>query len=90
MRIKCPLCGERDVREFHYRGSAKLMDRPTQDAGQAAFHQYVYGRQNPAGNNRELWFHEMGCRSWVVAERNMSTHEYLKTELAVEAKRGAK
>ena len=90
MRIKCPLCGERDVREFHYRGSAKLMDRPTTDAGQAAFHEYVYARQNPAGNNRELWFHEMGCRSGVVAERNMSTHEFLKTELAVEAKRGAK
>ena len=36
MRINCPVCGERDSREFHYRGSAKLMDRPAGDAGEAA------------------------------------------------------
>ncbi|MDA0223173.1 MAG: sarcosine oxidase subunit delta [Rhodobacterales bacterium] len=90
MRINCPICGERDSREFHYRGSAKLLDRPAPDAGAEAFYDYVYIRENPTGLNRELWFHDSGCRSWIVAERNVTTHEFFKTELAVDAKRGAK
>lgn len=88
MRINCPLCGDRDVREFHYRGAAKLLDRPAADAGDAAFFDYVYLRDNPAGENRELWHHEMGCRSWIVALRNVSTHEFIATELADTATRG--
>ena len=90
MRILCPLCGDRDSREFHYRGSAKLIDRPDGDAGDQVFFDYVYIRDNPAGPNRELWFHETGCRSWLVAERNTVTHEFLSVELAETAKRGAK
>jgi heterotetrameric sarcosine oxidase delta subunit len=90
MRINCPVCGERDSREFHYRGSAKLMDRPAGDAGEAAFYDYVYVRENPAGRNRELWFHEMGCRSWLVAERDTVSHEFFSVELADAATRGAK
>lgn len=90
MRINCPLCGERDSREFHYRGSAKLLDRPDGDAGDGAFFDYVYQRENPAGENRELWFHENGCRSWLVARRNVSTHQFLSVELAADVKRGAK
>lgn len=88
MRITCPMCGERDIREFHYRGSARLLDRPAPDAGQSAFYDYVYIRENPAGANRELWFHDQGCRSWLVAERNVSTHEFLTVELASDHKRG--
>ncbi len=90
MRINCPVCGERDSREFHYRGAAKLLDRPDGDAGAEAFHDYVYVRENPAGINRELWFHENGCRSWLVAERNVSTHEFLSVKLAADIKRGMK
>ena len=90
MRITCPNCGPRDIREFHYRGSAELIDRPSPDAGESAFVEYVYFRDNPAGAHRELWLHESGCRSWVVATRNVSTHQFLSTELAVDAKRGAK
>ena len=33
MRLTCPLCGPRDVREFHYKGSAVLMARPEAEAG---------------------------------------------------------
>jgi len=88
MRINCPICGARDSREFHYRGSAKLLERPAPDAGAEAFFDYVYLRDNPAGVNRELWFHDLGCRSWIVAERNVSTHEFLSTALAADVKRG--
>jgi len=88
MRINCPLCGDRDSREFHYRGSAKLLDRPAPDAGEAAFYDYVHIRENPAGWNRELWHHDKGCRAWIVAERHATTYEFRKTELADSAKRG--
>lgn len=90
MRINCPVCGERDSREFHYRGSAKLLERPAPDAGEEAFFDYVYIRENPAGKNAELWFHEMGCRSWLVAERDVTTHEFFSVKLAADVKRGAK
>lgn len=90
MRINCPVCGERDSREFHYRGSAKLLDRPAADAGEAAFFDYVYIRENPVGRNRELWFHDLGCRSWIVAERDVTTHEFHAVELAADAKRNRK
>ena len=36
MRICCPICGERDLREFHYEGSSKLIDRPEMGAGLVA------------------------------------------------------
>ena len=57
MRLTCPLCGERDLREFAYRGSAKLLARPAADASPAAFHDYLNLRDNPAGPNTELWQH---------------------------------
>ncbi len=88
MRINCPLCGARDSREFHYRGSAKLLNRPDGDADDAAFHDYVYMRENTAGVNDDLWFHENGCRSWLVVARNVTTHEILSVKLAADVKRG--
>jgi len=90
MRINCPVCGERDSREFHYRGSAKLLERPAGDAPAEAFFDYVYLRDNPAGRNRELWFHENGCRAWIVAERDTVTHAFFSTVLAKDVKRGSK
>jgi sarcosine oxidase subunit delta len=49
--------------------------RPQADAPDAAFHDYVYLRDNPAGPCRELWFHAAGCHSWLVVERDTRTHE---------------
>ncbi|NOX41129.1 MAG: sarcosine oxidase subunit delta [Alphaproteobacteria bacterium] len=88
MRLKCPLCGDRDAREFHYRGAAKLMERPEAGAGEAAFYDYVYLRENPVGANSELWFHELGCRAWLCVSRDVSSHEILSVELADAVKRG--
>jgi len=88
MRINCPLCGMRDSREFHYRGAAKLMARPAGDAPEAAFFDYVFIRDNPAGINHELWHHEMGCRAWLRVARNVTSHEILSVELAATAPRG--
>lgn len=86
MRIICPICGERDLREFHYEGSSKLIDRPDAGAGLAAFHEYVYLRDNIAGINEELWSHEYGCRGWLLVRRDTNTHEIISTELARDVK----
>ena len=86
MRIICPICGERDLREFHYEGSSKLIDRPDAEAGLAAFHEYVYIRDNIAGINEELWSHEYGCRGWLLVRRDTNTHEIISTELARDVK----
>lgn len=73
MRIPCPLCGERDAREFAYLGDADVK-RP--DATHpAAFFEYVYLRDNPAGMLHEYWYHGTGCRSWLVVTRDTRTHE---------------
>jgi sarcosine oxidase subunit delta len=87
MRLTCPLCGARDLREFTYRGSAELLGRPPGDAGAAAFHDYVHLRDNPAGPNPELWQHAAGCRAWLRVVRDTRSHAVLETALAREAAR---
>ena len=87
MRLICPLCGDRDSREFSYLGDTKLMDRPDGDAGLQAFHAYLHIRDNPAGPHRELWHHGQGCGAWLCVERNTVTHAITNVVLAREAKR---
>jgi sarcosine oxidase subunit delta len=87
MRLTCPVCGARDVREFAYRGSAALLARPAGDAGAAAFHDYLNLRENPAGPNPELWQHVWGCRTWLRVVRDTRTHDVLAVDLAREVAR---
>ena len=84
MIINHPLLGPRDSAEFAYFGDARLIERPDPEAENAAdqFHDYAYLRDNPAGELRELWFHEGGDRSWLVVTRDTRTHEISKVELA--------
>lgn len=72
MRITCPRCGARDRREFYYQGAA--LERPDPDAGADAWDDYVYLRDNPAGETRELWYHEAGCGGWLVVTRDTVSH----------------
>ena len=82
MRIPCPFCGERSSAEFSYLGDA-APQRPDGTARNLqAFHDYVYVRQNPPGALRELWQHTGGCRSWLVVERNVTTHAIGTVEAA--------
>ena len=84
MIIEHPLLGPRDAAEFTYLGDASLIHRPDPDAGDPAhaFYEYQYIRENPAGEHRELWYHEQGDRSWLVVTRSTLTHEISKVELA--------
>lgn len=85
MRITCPICGERDRREFYYRGDAVALNRPDPDASEEAWQNYVHLRDNPAGMTRDLWHHDSGCGAWVVVTRDTVSHDILSTELAKEA-----
>lgn len=74
MRITCPYCGERDSREFTYRGDALAADRPDPEAGEAVWDDYLHNRENLAGWTRALWYHGP-CGTWLETERNTVTHE---------------
>ena len=69
--------------EFTYLGAAAF-ERPDPNGPQAeaAFYEAVYLRDNPAGPQREFWYHAMGCRSWLVVTRDTRTHEIDAVELA--------
>ncbi len=82
MRLTCPLCGERDRREFTYLGAANHRDRPTDDADAAAWDAYLHLRENPAGRTCDLWYHEAGCAAWLEVERDTVTHEVYRVDLA--------
>lgn len=83
MRLTCPICGERDSREFSYLGDAVLMDRPS--GGADAFHAYVHIRENAAGETAELWHHAFGCSAWLKIRRDTVSHEVIRVELAKDA-----
>ena len=85
MRICCPYCGDRDLREFVYLGDAALKrpDPNTPDALEQ-FTAYVYQRDNTAGAHRDFWYHAAGCHAWLVVTRNTLTHEILAVESAKE------
>ncbi|WP_095588949.1 sarcosine oxidase subunit delta [Actibacterium ureilyticum] len=89
MIIPHPLLGPRDSQEFTIMGDAKLLARPDglADGAEAAFFDYLYLRDNPAGLHRELWYHEQGDRSWLVVTRDTLTHEILGAELASDVAR---
>ncbi len=75
MRLACPYCGPRDLREFSILGDASgtRPDAATPDAPRT-FHDYAYLRDNPAGEAREFWYHANGCRRWLVVTRDTRTH----------------
>ncbi len=83
MRINCPYCGWRDAEEFTYRGAAGL-ERPDPERpdATAAFADYVYIRDNPAGPLDELWYHRGGCRCWLTVRRDTRDHAIASVTLA--------
>jgi len=87
MIINHPLLGPRDAQEFTYLGDASLIDRPDwqSETAQDDFHEYLYLRDNLAGEHQELWYHEQGDRSWLIVTRNTLTHEISKVEMARES-----
>ena len=44
-------------------------------ASAEAWQKFVYIRDNPKGRHKEFWHHVLGCRRWLVVERDTLTHE---------------
>lgn len=65
MRLTCPFCGPRELREFAF--------HKTVAEAAAAPYERVYVRVNRQDVSAEYWQHVGGCRSWLVIERNPST-----------------
>ena len=86
MRLTCPLGGPRDRREFYYYGAEDYLNRPAPDAPGPAWDDYLHNRDNPAGVTRDLWYHDMGCSSWLVVTRNTVTHEILAVDAVADRK----
>ena len=81
MRIACPYCGPREIGEFSYLGDTKPT-RPDAGASEDAFFDFVYLRDNVAGEMSEYWYHGGGCRAWLKVARNTVTHEIFSVEPA--------
>ncbi|GGF80687.1 sarcosine oxidase subunit delta [Mameliella alba] len=81
MRLTCPICGDRDRREFYYQGDAAMLARPDPAAPVQDWADWLHLRDNPAGRTRELWYHEAGCTSWLMVERDTVTHEVFSVDL---------
>ncbi|MGI6245414.1 MAG: sarcosine oxidase subunit delta [Pseudochelatococcus sp.] len=84
--IPCPHCGRRPKEEFTIKGAA--LERPAPDAGEAAWMNYVYLRDNPRGAYREYWHHTSGCRRWLIVSRDTATHAVTGAEDAAARKGG--
>ena len=84
MRLLCPNCGERDVREFYYQSTAAALLRPDLDADEAVWDDYLHIRDNPAGRTEDLWYHEAGCNAWIVVCRDTVSHDVLCSQLAAD------
>lgn len=80
MRLPCPLCGSRDIREFGYMGAA--LARPGGGDWSAAWDDYLHNRDNPAGETEELWYHGQGCGAWLVVRRDTVSHAVIAARLA--------
>ncbi len=72
--LPCPWCGARDAEEFHYVGEMGIRPNP-ETATPKEWRDYLYLRRNPAGWTHERWYHRMGCRRYLVVERNTTTNE---------------
>jgi len=75
LRIPCPWCGERDYTEFRY-GSDASKKRPDHaDMSATTWHDYVFVFDNPKGAHLEYWQHVLGCRQWLILERDTARNE---------------
>ena len=74
LKITCPNCGERHYTEFRYAGDASKRRPAHGTSDPAAWHDHVFLFDNPKGPHREYWQHVLGCRQWLILERNTATN----------------
>lgn len=85
LRITCPACGVRDYTEFRYGGDASKPRPAHGTADLRVWRDYVFLFDNPKGPHREFWQHVLGCRQWLILERNTATDEVGASRMASES-----
>jgi sarcosine oxidase subunit delta len=55
-----------------------VKQRPSPDASERDWSQYIFMQNNKAGEQTEWWFHRAGCRQWLHALRNTVTNEVIR------------
>ncbi|HEY6482979.1 MAG TPA: sarcosine oxidase subunit delta [Steroidobacteraceae bacterium] len=82
-RLVCPFCGARELNEFEFRKTAP------QSSGSALAR--VYLRIDRPDCSIEHWQHALGCRAWLLVQRNPSTGAVASIRLlGADATRGAR
>ncbi len=71
--LPCPTCGPRDHSEFRYGGDATKTRPALAEADAKIWHDHVFLFDNPKGAHKEYWQHVLGCRRWMVVERDTLT-----------------
>ena len=84
--MTCPLCGERDRREFSYLGSSRL-GAASADAGARRSTTISTCATIRPGPIPSSWQHEAGCRARLHVVRDTRDHTILAVGLAREAAR---
>lgn len=82
LRIECPVCGVRDYTEFRYGGDASKQRPVHGTTDRKAWHDHVFLTANPKGPHQEFWQHVLGCRYWLILERNTATNAVGGSSLA--------
>src|SRR6188508_1655308 len=79
-QLECPNCGCRPVWEFHYGGPTR--SRPAADAQltDRQWAEYLYSRENVAGEQTEWWYHRSACKLWFQAKRSTVTNVVVETK----------
>jgi methylglutamate dehydrogenase subunit B len=84
LKIPCPNCGERDYTEFRYGGDATKRRPAHGNADVKVWHDHVFLFDNPKGAHREYWQHVLGCRQWLILNRDTATNVAGSARLASE------
>ncbi|MDQ3663351.1 MAG: sarcosine oxidase subunit delta [Actinomycetota bacterium] len=72
--LPCPWCGPRDAEEFGYVGETLTRPVPLETTAKE-WRDYLYLRRNIAGWTTERWYHRMGCRRYLLVERDTTTND---------------
>ena len=85
--LPCPYCGPRDHSEFRYGGDASKTRPALGVADRKVWHDHVFLFDNPKGAHKEYWQHVLGCRRWIVVERDTLTQTIAGSQPARDAAR---
>ena len=57
------------------------MKRPRVDDSDLDWYNYVYGKKNPHGVQKEWCYHRLACKRWFLVRRDTSDNTVLETFL---------